>query len=145
MPVKGLGIYYADQCDKNKCTSIKIFNKKDTLSFPLFWMTKKDKIRRKSLILTPYAKFLLPEDRKIVQTEGITVLDCSWKKNDPILYKKFKEFKTLMENIRLFHEFENKPILLPKISVNVAPYPILSDIFDFSESILPPNLFTFCK
>lgn len=93
--LKALGIYYADQCDKNKCTSIKIFNKKDSLSFPLFWFKKKERIRRKSIVLTPYAKLLLPEDRKIVQDEGITVLDCSWKKKNPILNKKFKNGRKL--------------------------------------------------
>jgi pre-rRNA-processing protein TSR3 len=85
-----LGIYYTDQCDKNKCTSIKIHNKKDVLTFPVILFKEKKRIRKNSLVLTPHADILLPEDKLIINRRGLTVLDCSWKKHDPILQQEFK-------------------------------------------------------
>lgn len=90
-----LGIYFTNQCDKNKCTSIRIYNKKDTLSFPVYLFTEKNRIRKNSIILTPQGKILLPSDKKIIKTRGLTVLDCSWKKNDSILKYPFKNGRKL--------------------------------------------------
>ena len=45
--------------------------------------------------MTPHGKILLPEDKSTIDKRGITVLDCSWKKNDPILHYKFKNGRKL--------------------------------------------------
>jgi pre-rRNA-processing protein TSR3 len=90
-----LGIYYANQCDKNKCTSIKIHNKKDKLTFPVYLFSEKKRIRKNSIILTPHGKILLPSDKNVIETRGLTVLDCSWKKNDSILHYSFSNGRKL--------------------------------------------------
>ena len=89
--MKALAIWYADQCDKKKCTSIRVYIRKLKISIPIFWLTDRRKIHDKSIVLTPYGQLLLPKDIDIYETAGITVLDCSWKQNDPIQTKKFQQ------------------------------------------------------
>ena len=93
--MKAIAIWYADQCDKKKCTSIRLYNQKHKISIPILWLTDIRKIYSKSLVLTPYGQFLLPHDIDIYESSGITVLDCSWKQNDPILTRKFQNARKL--------------------------------------------------
>lgn len=92
---KGLAIFYADQCDPKKCSSIKIKLNKSKLSFPLYWVTSSKRIHRKSIVLTPFGKYLLPKDIEIYEKFGLTVLDCSWKQNHPILQYPFRNGRKL--------------------------------------------------
>lgn len=79
-------IYYADQCDKKKCTSIKINDSKDKLSFKVIWTQKSNAIRQNSIVLTPNTStFLTKSDKTIVDRFGITILDCSWKQGQKYL------------------------------------------------------------
>ncbi|MFW9929732.1 MAG: DUF367 family protein [Candidatus Thorarchaeota archaeon] len=120
--MKGLAIYYADQCDKKKCTSVRIYANRSKLSFPLYWITNKKKIRKKSLILSPSGSLLLPSDRNIVDKYGMTVLDCSWKKNDPILDENFQNKRCL-------------PKLLAGNPVNYGKWDFLSSMEAVSASL----------
>lgn len=85
-----VAIFYADQCDKKKCTSVRMRGMEDRLPFKLFWLTSPRRIRRGSVVLTPNTdEILLPADRPLVDQRGITVLDCSWKQGEAYLTQSF--------------------------------------------------------
>ncbi len=101
-------IYYADQCDRRKCTSIKIKESQHKLPFKLLWSERHSRIRRNSVVLTPNSNtYLTIQDRELVERVGITILDCSWKQGDKYL----KEWS-----------FTNGRILPPLIASNPVNY-----------------------
>lgn len=101
-------IYYTNQCDKKKCTSIKIRESTNKLPFTLVWSENQRAIRRQSIVLTPNSTvYLLPSDRDLVEKVGITILDCSWKQGGKYL----KEWT-----------FGNGRILPPLIAGNPVNY-----------------------
>ena len=101
-------IYYANQCDKKKCTSIRIKDSQQKLPFKLFWTDHSSRIRRNSIVLTPNSSiYLSQEDRELIEKVGITLLDCSWKQGDKYL----KEWR-----------FQNGRILPPLLASNPVNY-----------------------
>ena len=79
-------IYYTNQCDKKKCTSIKIRDSMEKLNFKLVWSERPSKIRKNSIVLTPNSNtYLTSQDRDLIDKLGITILDCSWKQGDKYL------------------------------------------------------------
>lgn len=101
-------IYYADQCDRKKCTSIRIRDSQHKLPFKLLWSERHSRIRRNSIVLTPNSRtYLTIQDRGLVEKVGITILDCSWKQGDKYL----KEWT-----------FSNGRILPPLIASNPVNY-----------------------
>ncbi|MDR2829914.1 MAG: DUF367 family protein [Methanobrevibacter sp.] len=67
-------IFNGKECDKKKCTSFKLEKlKKAKIVYHL------NQIPKGSLVLNPYSlKAVSPEDRNIVNRNGIVGLDCSW-------------------------------------------------------------------
>lgn len=101
-------IYYTNQCDKKKCTSIKIKESEAKLPFKLVWSENKRSIRKNSIVLTPNSDIYLTfADRELVEKVGITILDCSWKQGD----KYIRDWK-----------FPNGRILPPLIAANPVNY-----------------------
>ena len=101
-------IYYTNQCDKKKCTSIKIKESENKLPFKLFWSLNQRSIRKTSIVLTPNSStYLTFKDREIIEKFGITILDCSWKQGDKYL----KEWT-----------FPNGRILPPLVAGNPVNY-----------------------
>ncbi|MHA2365296.1 MAG: DUF367 family protein [Candidatus Hodarchaeales archaeon] len=81
-----VAFFYANQCDRKKCTSVRLFNFKHKLPLKLFWLTKPQQIHQKSIVLTPNtSNFLIPSDEDIASKKGVTILDCSWKKGKKYL------------------------------------------------------------
>ena len=79
-------IFYTNQCDKKKCTSIKIRDAEKKLPFKLIWSENQRAIRKTSIVLTPNSSiYLSSSDRPIIDKLGITILDCSWKQGDKYL------------------------------------------------------------
>jgi pre-rRNA-processing protein TSR3 len=69
-------VYHAEECDRKKCTSIKL-SKQGKIKV----VTRLNMLPRDALVLDPYAaKAVSPEDREAVMKNGIVGLDCSWKK-----------------------------------------------------------------
>lgn len=103
-----VAIFYTNQCDSKKCTSVKINNFKDKLSFKTLWLLKQRSIRKNSIVLTPNSdSYLMYSDNKLVERVGITLLDCSWNEGDKYL----KEWK-----------FQNGRILPPLLAGNPVNY-----------------------
>ena len=94
--MSSVAIFYANQCDKKKCTSIKIKNNLEKLNFHLFWTENSKNIRKNSIVLTPNSKkYLLPKDLGLFDKAGITLLDCSWKQGEEYLSWIFKNARRL--------------------------------------------------
>jgi pre-rRNA-processing protein TSR3 len=69
-------IYHAEECDRKKCTTIRLARKGKVKVVGQLNM-----LPRGAIVLDPFAeKALSPEDRKTVARNGIVALDCSWKK-----------------------------------------------------------------
>lgn len=79
-------IYYTNQCDKKKCTSIRIRDSQQKLPFKLIWSEQYSRIRKNSIVLTPNSStYLTHADKELIEKVGITILDCSWKAGDKYL------------------------------------------------------------
>ena len=93
-------IYYANQCDRKKCTGVKLwhsFKQKKILSIDRMRFVKRiPQILRYSIILNPKSDdFLTIEDLEIFDRSGITVLDCSWNQAESIFAMKFPNSRKL--------------------------------------------------
>lgn len=72
-PIKVI-VYHAKQCDPKKCSSLKL--KRHNL---VQLIHRAQGLPRNALILDPFSqKAFSPEDRQILQSKGLTALDCSW-------------------------------------------------------------------
>ena len=68
------------QDDPRKCTAAKIA--RHGLAKPLFRVKQ---IPRKAIVLNPFAaEILLPNDRGLVQENGLVAVDCSWEKVEAV-------------------------------------------------------------
>lgn len=93
-------IYYANQCDRKKCTGIKLWQSFKQKKFPsidkMRFVERIPQIMRYSIILNPLAKKILTiVDLEIFARSGITVLDCSWNQAESIFTKKFPNSRRL--------------------------------------------------
>lgn len=93
-------IFYANQCDRKKCTGIKTWrffkqNRFQTINRMRF-VEQLHRIPRYSLILNPLAtKILSVDDLSIFIRSGLTVLDCSWNHTEEIFNKRFPNLRKL--------------------------------------------------
>jgi pre-rRNA-processing protein TSR3 len=93
-------IYYANQCDRKKCTGVKLWQSFKQNKFPTItkmrFVERIPQILRYSLILNPIATQLLSiEDQEICKRSGITILDCSWNQAKSIFNKRFPNSRRL--------------------------------------------------
>lgn len=76
-------VYHAEECDKKKCTTVKL-GKQGKVKV----VTKLNMVPTGAIILDPYSqKALSPEDRDIIIEKGLVGLDCSWKRLDKMPFK----------------------------------------------------------
>ena len=69
-------IYHAEECDRRKCTTLKLARGEKVKV-----VNKLHMLPIGAIVLDPFSeKALSPEDRKTVEEKGITALDCSWKR-----------------------------------------------------------------
>lgn len=81
-----VAIFYANQCDPKKCTSIRLSNMQNKLNIRLHWLTHPKQIHQQSIVLTPNSyNILIPADEKYISKKGITIIDCSWKQGQKYL------------------------------------------------------------
>ncbi len=93
-------LYYANQCDRRKCTGIKTWQlyKKNKLPFieHLRFVSRIAQIPRFSIILNPLSKTKLTiSDQTLYHRFGITVLDCSWNQAEDIFSRTFPNSRSL--------------------------------------------------
>ncbi|MBD3230590.1 MAG: DUF367 family protein [Candidatus Lokiarchaeota archaeon] len=81
-PVKLFG-YHADQCDRKKCTLLKLLKFNYVKKIPLY------KISGGSIVLNPLSKKSISrEDKEKAEQSGLVVLDCSWATLESFIRKK---------------------------------------------------------
>jgi len=86
-------VYHAEQCDPKKCTSMKLQKQGKIKVVPNLNMLPKG-----AIILDPFSeKSASPEDREIVENNGIVGLDCSWNQiqKSNIMFKGKKYHRSL--------------------------------------------------
>jgi rRNA small subunit aminocarboxypropyltransferase len=88
-----LNVYHAEQCDRKKCTALKLA-KKNKLQI----ITDINKIPKNTIILDPFSeKSISVEDKEVILKNGLVAIDCSWKQIEKSLLrlKKTKYFRSL--------------------------------------------------
>lgn len=76
-------VYHAEECDRKKCTSLKL-GKKGKIKV----VTRLNLVPSGSIILDPYSpKALSREDKETIIEKGLVGLDCSWKRLDKVPFK----------------------------------------------------------
>ncbi|MEM3512862.1 MAG: DUF367 family protein [Thermoplasmata archaeon] len=113
-------IVHMDECDPKKCTARKMerFGYADNFTMNA----------RFGVLLTPFAQIAFsPEDREICLENGITVIDCSWKKLMEI--KKTENMPDALKKIhRVFRHTRVLPYLVPTNPVHFGMGTILSTV-----------------
>lgn len=113
-------IYYANQCDKRKCTGIKTWqffkqNRFQTID-KIQFTEQFHRIPRFSLILNPLAPQILSiDDLPIFLRSGLTVLDCSWNQAEVIFQRKFPNSRSLPRLIAANPVNYGKPLKLSSV------------------------------
>ncbi len=93
-------IHY-NECDPKKCTALKL------AKFNLITIKSKIGRNNQSVVLTPFSQEVISkDDTQLVKMNGLTVIDCSWKK---------------INNFSNFH-FKNSRKLPDLIAVNPTNY-----------------------
>ncbi|MDR0911913.1 MAG: DUF367 family protein [Methanobrevibacter sp.] len=71
-----INIFHANECDKKRCTAVKL---EKTKRAKMFYHL--NQIPRGAIVLNPFSvKAVSIEDKKMVLSKGIVGLDCSWNK-----------------------------------------------------------------
>lgn len=123
-------IYYADQCDRKKCTGIKTWQSYNKNKFPsindMKFIKRIPQIPRYSLILNPLAENILCiDDYSIFIKSGLTVLDCSWNHTEEIFAKKFPNSRRLPCLIAANPTNYGKPTKLTSVEALAAAFFLL--------------------
>jgi pre-rRNA-processing protein TSR3 len=123
-------IFYANQCDRKKCTGIKTWrffkqNRFQTIKKMRF-VEQINRIPRYSLILNPLAaRILSVDDFPIFIRSGLTVLDCSWNHAEEIFKKRFPNLRSLPRLIAANPTNYGKPSKLSSIEALAAAFYLL--------------------
>jgi pre-rRNA-processing protein TSR3 len=116
-------VYHAEQCDRKKCTSIKL-SKQGKIKL----VTRLNLLPKDALVLDPYAeKAVSPEDQKIVKNSGIVALDCSWKRIDKssTMFKGGKNHRSLPFLVAANPTNYGKPCILSTAEAIAATFYIV--------------------
>ncbi|MFX0182863.1 MAG: DUF367 family protein [Candidatus Hodarchaeota archaeon] len=123
-------IFYANQCDRKKCTGVKTWrffkqNRFQTINRMRF-IEQLHRIPRYSLILNPLATKILSEaDLPIFERSGLTVLDCSWNHTGEIFNKNFPNLRSLPRLIAANPVNYGKPSRLSSVEALAAAFYLL--------------------
>ncbi|MFX0050192.1 MAG: DUF367 family protein [Candidatus Hodarchaeota archaeon] len=133
-------IFYANQCDRKKCTGLKIWrffkqNRFKTIKKMRF-VEQLHRIPRYSLILNPLAtRILSADDLPIFIRSGLTVLDCSWNHTEEIFRKRFPNLRSLPRLIAVNPTNYGKQSKLSSVEALAAAFYLLG-IEDTSKELL---------
>ena len=125
-------IYYADQCDRKKCTGVRTWQFYNKNKFPsinnMRFIKHISQIPRFSLILNPLAqKILCYTDKTIFIKSGLTVLDCSWNHTEEIFSKKFPNLRRLPCLVAANPTNYGKPTKLTSVEALAAAFFLLKN------------------
>lgn len=116
-------IYHAEQCDRRKCTTVRLA-KKGKVKI----VTKLNMIPAGAIVLDPFAeKAVSTEDRETVEEKGIAALDCSWKKinRSSVMFKGKKYHRSLPFLVAANPTNYGKPCILSTAEAIAATFYIV--------------------
>lgn len=116
-------VYHAEQCDPKKCTTIRLGR-----GGKIKVVNKLNMLQVGAIILDPFAeKAVSPEDRETVEKNGITALDCSWKRIDKssVMFKGRKNHRSLPFLIAANPTNYGKPCILSTAEAIAATFYIV--------------------
>jgi pre-rRNA-processing protein TSR3 len=116
-------IYQAEECDRKKCTTIRLAKKGKVKVVGNLNM-----LPRGAVVLDPFAeKALSPEDRKTAKRNGIVALDCSWKKinKSSSMFKGGKNHRSLPFLVAANPTNYGKPCILSTAEAIAATFYIM--------------------
>jgi pre-rRNA-processing protein TSR3 len=116
-------IYHAEQCDRRKCTSIRLAR-----GGKIKIVTKLNQLPTRAIVLDPFSeKALSPDDRKQVEENGITALDCSWKKinSSSVMFKGRKNHRSIPFLVAANPTNYGKPCILSTAEAIAATFYIV--------------------
>lgn len=116
-------IYHAEECDRRKCTTLRLARKGKVKV-----VTKLNQLPTGTIVLDPFCeKALSPEDRKTVEENGVTALDCSWKKinGSSVMFKGRKNHRSLPFLVAANPTNYGKPCILSTAEAIAATFYIV--------------------
>ena len=116
-------VYHAEECDRRKCTTIRL-----TRDGTVKIVNKLHMLPAGAIILDPFAeKAVSMEDREIVEENGITALDCSWKRIDrtSVMFKGKKYHRSLPFLVAANPTNYGKPCILSTAEAIAATFYIV--------------------
>ncbi len=116
-------VYHAEECDRRKCTTVRLAR-----GGKVKIVTKLNQLPTGAIVLDPFSqKALSPEDRKTVEENGISALDCSWKKIDgsSVMFKGRKHHRSLPFLVAANPTNYGKPCILSTAEAIAATFYIL--------------------
>lgn len=128
----GITIFHADQCDRKKCTGIKVWRYFKQRRFPTItnmrFVERIPQIPRYSLVLNPITeKILSSRDNEIFIHSGLTILDCSWNHAEEIFAKRFPNSRRLPQLIAANPVNYGKPTKLTSVEALAAALFLLTN------------------
>jgi pre-rRNA-processing protein TSR3 len=116
-------IYHAEECDRRKCTTLKL-----SRGGKVKVVNKLNMLPSGAIVLDPFSeKALSPEDRNKVEEKGITALDCSWKKinGSSVMFKGRKNHRSLPFLVAANPTNYGKPCILSTAEAIAATFYIV--------------------
>lgn len=131
-------IYYANQCDKKKCTGWKLhLLKKNIKKSEIILVNSLNKLPKETIVLNPMAKKAISaEDNEIIKSCGIAVLDCSWKLAEPFFEKSYIKSRALPFLMASNPVNYGKPLKLSTVEALAAAMIIVGFNIDISKELL---------
>ncbi|HEX3014377.1 MAG TPA: DUF367 family protein [Methanobacterium sp.] len=126
-------VYHAEECDRKKCTTVKL-GKQGKVKV----VTKLNQLPKGAIVLDPYSqKALSVEDRETIIEKGLVGLDCSWKRLDKVPYriKTGKNSRSLPFMIAANPTNYGKPCILSTAEAIAASFYIIG-FKDIAEDIM---------
>ncbi|UCE12662.1 MAG: DUF367 family protein [Candidatus Heimdallarchaeota archaeon] len=125
-------IFHANQCDRKKCTGIKVWRyfkqKKFSAITDMRYVERIPQIPRYSLVLNPLTESILSSaDNEIFTQSGLTILDCSWNQAEEIFAKRFPNPRRLPQLIAANPVNYGKPTKLTSVEALAAALFLLAN------------------
>lgn len=116
-------VYHAEECDRRKCTTVRLARRGKVKV-----VSKLNQLPTGAVVLDPFSeKALSPEDQKTVEENGITALDCSWKKinGSSVIFRGRKNHRSLPFLVAANPTNYGKPCILSTAEAIAATFYIV--------------------
>ncbi len=116
-------VYHAEECDRRKCTTVRLARRGKVKV-----VSKLNQLPTGAVVLDPFSeKALSPKDQKTIEENGITALDCSWKKinGSSVIFRGRKNHRSLPFLVAANPTNYGKPCILSTAEAIAATFYIV--------------------